>query len=152
MKPRFAFSFLAAAILGGLVLPAFSPVLAQDAAASAAWSIVTVEPKGNNELTEPISPSAVKVKVKGKNAEVAGWRAYGANAAQPTLQLVLLIDDGARSSLGLHIQELQRFITSQPPTTEVAVAYMRNGTTTRQRRHCGCRSPLRAPTEAPTFH
>jgi hypothetical protein len=123
-----AFSFCAALLFSGLVLPSFSPLLAQEAADSGPSTIVTVEPKGNNELAEPVSEKAVKVKVNGKNAAVAGWTAFGPNATQPNLQLVLLIDDGARSSLGLHLQELQRFISQQPPTTEVAVAYMRNGT------------------------
>lgn len=122
------FSFCAALVLSGLVLPAFSPLLAQEAAGNGPSSIVTVEPKGSGELAEPVAANAVKVKVNGKNAEVAGWTAFGPNATQPNLQLVLLIDDGARTSLGLHLQELQRFITQQPPTTEVAVAYMRNGT------------------------
>ena len=123
-----AFSFCAALLFSGLVLPSFSPLLAQEAADSGPSTIVTVEPKGNNELAEPVSEKAVKVKVDGKNAAVAGWTAFGPNATQPNLQLVLLIDDGARSSLGLHLQELQRFLSQQPPTTEVAVAYMRNGT------------------------
>jgi hypothetical protein len=114
--------------LGGLALPAFSPLLAQEPAASGPSTIVTVEPKGSGELAEPVPASAVKVKVNNKNAEVADWRAFKAAGTQPNLQLVLLIDDGARSSLGLHLQEMQRFITQQPPTTEMAVAYMRNGT------------------------
>jgi hypothetical protein len=121
-------SFCAALVLSGLVLPAFSPLLAQEAADSGPSTIVTVEPKGSGELAEPVPANAVKVKVNGKNAEVAGWTAFGPNATQPNLQLVLLIDDGARSSLGLHLQELQHFITQQPATTEIAVAYMRNGT------------------------
>jgi hypothetical protein len=125
---KWTLSISAALILGGQALPAFSPLLAQEAAASGPSTIVTVESKGKGELAEPVSQTAVKVKVNGKNAEVTGWTAYGANATQPNLQLVLLIDDGARSSLGLHLQEMQRFITQQPPTTEVAVAYMRNGT------------------------
>jgi hypothetical protein len=119
--------FSSALVLGGLTLSAFSPLLAQDAAGKPS-TIVTVEPKGNGELAAPVPASAVKVKVNNKNAEVADWTAFGANATQPNLQLVLLIDDGARSSLGLHMQELQRFITQQAPTTEMAVAYMRNGT------------------------
>jgi hypothetical protein len=127
MKQRFsAFYFSAVLMLSGLILPAFSPVLAQDA--SGASTIVTVEPKGSGELAERVPASAVKVKLNGKNAEVAAWNAFTANATQPNLQLVLLIDDGSRSSLGLQIQDLQRFINQQPPTTEVAVAYMRNGT------------------------
>lgn len=120
-------SVCAAVLLGGLVLPSFSRVLAQNAP-SGPSSIVTVEPKGGGELAEPVPTNAVKVKVNGKETPVAGWTAFGANATQPNLQLVLLIDDGARSSFGLHIQELQKFISSQPATTEMAVAYMRNGT------------------------
>jgi hypothetical protein len=121
------FSLCAALLLGGLALPAFSPLLAQEAAGGPS-TIVTVEPKGSGELAEPVPASAVKVKVNNKNAEVADWRPFKAGGTQPNLQLVLLIDDGARSSLGLHLQEMQRFITQQPPTTEIAVAYMRNGT------------------------
>jgi hypothetical protein len=120
------FSLYAAFLLGGLMLPAFSPVLAQDA--GTASTIVTVEAKGGGELAEPVPATAVKAKVNGKNAEVAAWNAFTPKATQPNLQLVLMIDDGARSSLGLHIRDLQKFINQQAPTTEVAVAYMRNGT------------------------
>lgn len=127
MKWKSGFSFCAAMLLGGLILPSFSRVLAQDAGAGPS-SIVTVEPKNGGEPAEPVPSTAVKVKINGKDTPVAGWTAYGANATQPNLQLVLLIDDSARSSLGLHIQELQKFISSQPATTEMAVAYMRNGT------------------------
>lgn len=123
---KHSFSLYAAVLLGGLMLPAFSPVLAQDA--GTASTIVTVEPKGGGELAEPVPATAVKAKVSGKNAEVTEWNAFTPKAAQPNLQLILMIDDGARASLGLHLQDLQKFINQQPPTTEVAVAYMRNGT------------------------
>jgi hypothetical protein len=112
--------------LGGLILPAFSPLLAQDA--DGASTIVTVEPKRGGETVEQVPQTAVKAKVNGKNAEVAGWNAFTAKATQPNLQLVLLIDDGARASLGLQLPELLKFINQQAPTTEVTVAYMRNGT------------------------
>lgn len=121
-----ALSFCTALLVGGLALPVFSPLLAQDAGGGS--TIVTVEPKNGNELAQTVPASAVKAKVNGKNAAVAGWTGFGPNATQPNLQLVMLIDDGARSSLGLHLQELQRFINQQLPTTEIAVAYMRNGT------------------------
>jgi len=129
MKRTLSFSaaLVFSLFLSGLALPAFSPLLAQDTVGRPS-TIVTVEPKGSGELSTPVPATAVKVKVNNKNAEVADWTAFGPNATQPNLQLVLLIDDGARSSLGLHLKELQNFITQQPPTTEVAVAYMRNGT------------------------
>src|SRR5882757_3390211 len=94
------FSFPAALVLGGLLLPAFSSLPAQETAVGRPSTIVTVEPKGSGELSTPVPATAVKVKVNNKNAEVADWTAFGPNATQPNLQLVLLIDDGARSSLG----------------------------------------------------
>lgn len=113
-----------------LLLSACLPASAQQAASPARgpFSIVTVEPKGSGERAAPVPASAVKVKADGKNAEVAGWRPFTGRGTKPDLQLVLLIDDSARSSLGLHQQELKRFLTQQAPTTEVAVIYMRNGT------------------------
>lgn len=103
------------------------PIQAQAPAPSGPSTIVTVEPKGRTELAAPVPASAVHPKVAGKNADVAEWRGYTGRGSQPDLQLVLLIDDGARSSLGLHLKELQRFLLDQPPTTEEAVIYMRNG-------------------------
>lgn len=153
MKLAFSFSLSACAVLlCGLTLPAVSPLLAQEAA-NGASTIVTVEPKGSGELREPVPQSAVKVKVNNKDAEVADWHAFTTKGTQPNLQLVLMLDDGARASLGLHLQELQRFISQQPPTTEVAVAYMRNGTaqlagpftTNHEQAAQGLRLPISAP-------
>jgi hypothetical protein len=117
---------LSAALL--VVLGALSalPVRAQQA--SGPFSIVTVEPKGKSELSAPVPASAVKAKVGGKSAEVAGWRQYSGRGTQPDMQLVLLIDDAARTGLAQHLKELRQFLIEQPPTTEEAVIYMRNGT------------------------
>jgi hypothetical protein len=119
---RFAWLFSAALGLAASALP----ILAQQPPAGT-YSVVTVEPRGKTELSAPVPASAVRVKVQGKNAEVAGWRPYTAKGTQPDLQLVLLIDDAARTSLGQHLGELRQFLIAQPPTTEVAVIYMRNG-------------------------
>ncbi len=47
--------------------------------------------------------------------------------ANSDTQVMLLIDDSARSSFGTEIQTLKQFVTSLPPNFDVAVAYMRNG-------------------------
>ena len=86
-------------------------------------AIVTVLPK-SGELPAPVPVSDVHAKVGGKKAEITDWHTFQGTA--PNLQLLLLIDDSARSSLGLHLKEMQQFLTSQPPTTEEAVAYMQN--------------------------
>ena len=44
------------------------------------------------------------------------------------LELFLLLDDAAGSSLGSQLEDLRRFINSQPATTRIGVGYMRNGT------------------------
>jgi hypothetical protein len=44
------------------------------------------------------------------------------------LELFCLLDDAAGSSLGSQLEDLRRFINSQPATTRIGVGYMRNGT------------------------
>jgi hypothetical protein len=43
------------------------------------------------------------------------------------LQLAILIDDGLNTTLGLQFDDLRRFIRGQPPTTQIGVYYIRNG-------------------------
>jgi hypothetical protein len=88
-------------------------------------AIVTVLPK-SGELPAPVPASDVHAKINGKKAEITDWHPFQSQGTAPNLQLLLLIDDSARSSLGLHLKELQQFLISQPPTTEEAVAYMQN--------------------------
>jgi hypothetical protein len=68
------------------------------------------------------------------------------------LELFLLLDDTAGASLGSQLEDLRKFIVSQPATTKIGVGYMRDGTvnvaqnladdTTRQPKLCGYRSEL----------
>lgn len=44
------------------------------------------------------------------------------------LELFLLIDDAANTSLDSQLKDLSQFIVSQPATTAIGVGYMRNGT------------------------
>jgi hypothetical protein len=45
------------------------------------------------------------------------------------MELFVLLDDSTQSSsLGIQLPELRTFLESLPPTTQVAVGYMRNGT------------------------
>jgi hypothetical protein len=49
--------------------------------------------------------------------------AIGENAA---LQLMILIDDTLKPSVGNNLTELKEFITAQPPSTVIAIGYMAN--------------------------
>lgn len=89
-----------------------------------AYTVITAKWKGS---TKPpfISDSDLNVRVQNKPAKVDGWLPLqGENA---DTQLVFLIDDSARSKFALQIPSLKKFIMDLPSTTEVAVAYMGNG-------------------------
>ena len=40
---------------------------------------------------------------------------------------MVLLDDSSRGNLGLQLADIRSFITGLPPTTQVAIGYMRNG-------------------------
>lgn len=88
-----------------------------------AASVITVESKHSKTIPD-IQPSDVEIEVNGQivpTREVIPLR--GPHAG---LELVILIDSGARNSLGRQLNAIAAFIKSLPPTTEVAVAYMVN--------------------------
>lgn len=56
---------------------------------------------------------------------VRDWKL--ATAAQPALDLAILMDDSLASTIGLQMGDLRQFIHSLPATTRVAVAYAKHG-------------------------
>jgi hypothetical protein len=66
-----------------------------------------------------------KVQVNGKSAPVSNVTPLRGERAG--LELVILIDGGARNSLGREMGDIEQFVQSLPPTTAVAIAYMENG-------------------------
>lgn len=114
--------FAAAASLGlGLATLATAPVtLAQSAPTS--QTIVTILPK-KGEAVPPIPVSALEVKVDGKKVTPSAWQSYG----QDPIELVMLIDDSARTSFGRNLDDLTTFINQLPPNVYMTIAYMENG-------------------------
>jgi len=87
--------------------------------------LVTVEGgKGKN----PPSVDAADVLVyEGKARDkVTSWIAAQSDHAQ--LELFILLDDSSGSSLDTQLESIRDFISSQPTTVKVGVAYMQNGT------------------------
>jgi hypothetical protein len=87
-------------------------------------TVVTVEPQKGSEIPV-INPEDVMV-FEGKDRDkVVDWiPAQGDHAA---LELYVLLDDGSNMTLGTQLDSIKKFITEQPPTTKVGVAYMQNG-------------------------
>jgi hypothetical protein len=67
----------------------------------------------------------VSVEVNKQPARVDKWVPLRGDEA--ALQLFIVIDDGADTDLGLQFASLKNFINAQPATTEIGLAYMRNG-------------------------
>jgi hypothetical protein len=86
-------------------------------------AVITVLP--DKEMLGAIPQDALHVKLDGKESAVTGWTALHSPSSQ--IELVVLIDNGARSSLGTQMQDMAKFIAGLRPDAKVAVAYMQNG-------------------------
>ncbi len=105
-----------------VVTPAFSQLASQQGQGRA---IVTVLPKHKGEAPVSVANQDLSVKVNGKMAKVTGWTPLR-DSARP-MELVLLIDGSARTSLALQMNDIVAFINSLPPDTKSAIAYMEYG-------------------------
>lgn len=116
LRPRILTAILLASALGA------APLLAQENTVSA-QTVVTVVPKSGEAA--PLQKQDLKVWANGKQSEITSWQPLrGDNAG---LEFVVLIDDSARTGLGLQLSDLAKFIQAMPPTTLAGVAYMQNG-------------------------
>jgi len=89
--------------------------------------VVTVVPDHSKEQSVNVTQQDIReIKVDGKDAQVTGFTPlHGANSP---VELVFLIDSGARTSLGTQMSEISKFVQEMPPDTRMAIAYMVNGT------------------------
>lgn len=111
-------------VAGGLLLAA--PAFAQgDKAMGQGRAVVTILPKGHGEMTASISQQDLNIKVNGKPSMVTSWKPL--RGPDDRLELVILIDGSARSSLGNQFSDIQSFVNGLPPNTKAAIAYMMNG-------------------------
>jgi hypothetical protein len=122
-----AATFARGLALGGLLC--CFPVLskAQTPSQVPITTVVTVlGPKST--VPPPVGRRDVNVMVGKARAPVTGWVAAQGEKAG-ALQLAILIDDSASTAaVGSQLQELTRFVQSQPRGTSVGVFYATNGT------------------------
>jgi hypothetical protein len=85
---------------------------------------VTVEAKHGHDVPAIPRPDVMAHQDKTRIA-VADWvPAQGPHAG---LELFILIDDAADTSLGSQLNDLRQFILAQPASTRIGIAYMHNG-------------------------
>ena len=117
-KLQAAALFAATSLL--LASSAFAAAQEQQVAGS---TVITILPE--NEMPGGIPQEAVHLKLNGKNSAITGFTPL--RDPQSKVEMVVLIDSGARSSLGLQMSDIAKFIESLRPDTKVAIAYMMNG-------------------------
>jgi hypothetical protein len=86
--------------------------------------VVTVEARKGEE-TPVINREDVMVHEGHDRDQVIEW--VPARGEHASLELMILLDDGSNTTLGTQLDDIRRFTNSQPETTMVGVAYMRNG-------------------------
>jgi len=91
---------------------------------SNARAIVTVTSKSTEDVIT-VPQQSISLSENRKTQEVSGWVPLRGQRAG--LQLVVLVDDASRGNLGLQLNDLKSFVNALPPSTQVAIGYMRNG-------------------------
>jgi hypothetical protein len=117
---------IAAVVLtAGTLLAAFPAFAQKDSQQGQGRAIVTVLPSAKNGNVGQISAQNLKVKVNGKDSNVTSFNQLQENNSP--IELVLLLDSGARASLGTQFSDIQNFVKEMPPNSKMAIAYMQQG-------------------------
>ena len=114
---------LAVAIVAGTVLAAL-PAFAENQPGQGR-AVVTVLPSQKNGNAGQIATQNLKLKVNGKESTVTSFTPL--QESNSPLELVLMLDQGARASIGTQFSEIETFVKEMPPNTRMAIAYMQQG-------------------------
>jgi hypothetical protein len=89
-------------------------------------AVVTILPSNKqSDAVGQVTAQSMKLKVNGKESAVTSFTQL--QDANSPVELVLLLDGGARTSLGTQFSDIQNFVKEMPPNSKVAIAYMENG-------------------------
>jgi hypothetical protein len=87
--------------------------------------VVTAESHHGSQVPEIHREDVMVYEGKDRDRVTEWVPAQGEHAA---LEFFILLDDGSSSSLGSQLQDLRQFISAQPASTKIGIAYMQNGT------------------------
>src|ERR1700722_17539829 len=88
-------------------------------------AIVTILPKHDGDQAPNLTAQDLSIKVNGKDTKVANFESL--HTATDPIELVVLIDSSARTSLGRQFEDIEQFVNSLPPNVRVSIGYMMNG-------------------------
>ena len=103
------------------------PGFAQNEGQGQGQAVVTVLPAHGNEAPATLNAQDLMVKVNGKASTITNFTPL--RGPDSPVELVVMIDSGARSSLGTQMGEIQNFVKSLPPNVKITLGYMENGIT-----------------------
>jgi len=88
-------------------------------------AVLTILPSGSGDQVATIAPEEIKIKVDGKDSSPT--RITPLRGPESPIELVILIDGSARSSIGEQFNDISAFVKEMPANAEVGIAYMENG-------------------------
>src|SRR5208337_3281707 len=88
-------------------------------------AVVTILAKHPGGTPASVTQQNVSIKVNGKPSIINSWTPL--NGPNDSVELVILIDSAARTSLGSQYSDIEHFVNTLPPNTKAAIAYMQNG-------------------------
>jgi hypothetical protein len=86
--------------------------------------VVTIEARHGSTVPEITREDVMVYEGRDRDKVTAWLPLQGEHAG---VELVILLDDSANVSLGSQLEDIHQFITAQPATTKIGVAYMQNG-------------------------
>jgi hypothetical protein len=101
-----------------------APVFAQSENQTQGQAVVTVLPDKNAQ-TASVSQQDLQVKINGKEATITNWQPL--RGENDRLEVVLMMDSGARTSLSTQFGDIKNFINTLPPDAKATLAYMEFG-------------------------
>jgi hypothetical protein len=118
---------LKALLVIGVILAAPSLLAGQQSPATGIPVHMVVTAEARHGADVPVIQKEDVMVYQGRDrVKTTDWLPLQGDHAE--LELFLLLDDASDTSLGSQLEDLRRFINSQPATTRVGVGYMRNGT------------------------
>jgi len=119
-KLAFALSMAAGALM------AVAPALAADENEGRGQAVVTVLPVHDKEAAPAnLTQQDLAIKINGKDSTITNWTPL--RGVNDRLELVVLIDSSARTSMANQLGEISNFLKTLPPEAKVSVAYMQYG-------------------------
>lgn len=115
---------LAASLMAGALL-AVAPALAENDGQGQGRAVLTVLPTHGNEGPASLSAQDLSIRLNGKESTITGLQQL--NGTNGPIELVILIDSGARVDMGTQFGEIAKFVKNLPPDAKVTFARMENG-------------------------